>query len=168
MALANTNDQQLKMLLGFVCESVNSKIQINSKLLRDMLDVIEGLMRGAVNSKGNYSHSVLKLRCSYISEKVKNLKMHTSSAQLLKQTHREHAIPLRILVQKIYSFESISINELEAFLDQSLVSVLITKSEQLILDNPEYRIKDKMPPNWDGIDVFARFKIVNIAVAKRD
>ena len=168
MAQIKSNDHQLQMLLGFICESVNSKIQINSKLLRDMLDVIEGLMRGAVNSKGNYSHSTLKLKCSYISIEAKKLKKQTNSAMLLRITHREHAVPLKVLVSKLYSLNNIKINELKTFLDKNLISVLITKLEQSRLDNAEFQIKDKMPVDWDETDVFARFKIVNIEITKTD
>lgn len=166
MGTINSNNKQLELLLSFICESVNSKIQINAKLLRDILDVVEGLMRGALNSKGNYNHSTLKLNCGYISEVALKLKTTTKPVEFLKLTHREHAIPLKVLVKELYSFNEIKTPDLKLFLDKKLISVLITKSEQKLLDSTEYQIKDKMPFDWNKEDVFVRFKIVQIAITK--
>ena len=86
---------------------------------------------------------------------------------MLKLTHREHAVPLKVLVGNLYMFDNVNTLELQQFLNHNLVSVLITKSEQKLLDTPKYNVKDKMPENWNGQDIFARFKMLEIKLIKR-
>ena len=161
-----SNDRQLQLLLKFLCESVNSKVELNSKLLRDILDVVEGLMRQALNSKGKYDHSSLKLNCGYISKNAKALKLKNIGNKLVKLTHREHAIPLKIVLVKLYDLIEPSPDSLKSFLDDHLISVLITKSEQLLLDSSDIKLKCKMPLDWDGVDAFARFNRVGIEIVE--
>ena len=162
-----SNDQQLHLLLKLICESVNTETQLNSKLLRDILDVVEGLMREALNSKGKYDHSSLKLNCNFISNSVAHLQKETAGRKVLKLTHREHAIPLRVVLRELYKLKNINPDVLKEYFERYLVSVLITKDEQKLLDSSEHKIKDKMPPEWDGKDVFARFLKVGIKIQER-
>lgn len=143
------------------------QVELNSKLMRDILDVVEGLMRGALNSKGNYDHSSLKLKCSFISENAQRLHMTMNGGQLLKAAHREHAIPLKVVLRNLYSQEQLTPKSLMEFLSLQLVSVLITKDEQRLLDAADTKIKDSMPLDWDGVDVFARFKKAGIKIIER-
>jgi hypothetical protein len=165
---SDANERQLQFLLRFLCESVNSKIVLNSKLLRDLLDVVEGLMRGALNSNGNYDHASLKLNCMFVSENAQTLMMSSMTrADLLAATHREHAIPLKVLINKMYDLPDISPAYLQAFLNRNLVSVLLTKDEQRRLDAQEFKIRDQMPSDWDGSNVLARFETVGIPIIRR-
>lgn len=164
----SSNQEQLQLLLKFICESVNTGVEFNSKLMRDILDVVEGLMRGALNSKGNYDHSSLKLKSSYISETALSLSESLSSVDLLKVTHREHAIPLKIVLRELYRLKNLNPESLRCFLETRLISVLITKEEQLLLDGSPYKIKDVMPVGWNGINPFARFEIVGIQIRSRN
>lgn len=164
MATTSSNEKQLNLLLKLICESVNEKTNLNSKLLRDILDVVEGLMRGIVNSKGNYNHQTLKLNCLYKSDAASNLIGKLSKFELLKKTHREHAIPLKIVLDKLYSLKNVDNNMLHRYLDNKLVSVLITKEEQLLLDSMGTDLKSKMPIFWDGKNIFARFEQIGITI----
>jgi hypothetical protein len=161
------NEQQLQLLLRLVCESVNSQVTINPKLLRDILDVVEGLMRGSLNSKGKYDHASLKLNCMFESGGVQSLRSEMGRRELLSVTRREHAVPLKVLLKQLYQLQALSPVSLKDFLDQNLISVLITRDEQRFLDTSKFKLREKMPAEWDGVNVFARFEIVGIHIAKR-
>lgn len=163
-----SNDEQLNLLLDFVCKSINLKIELNSKLLRDILDVVEGLMRGILNSKGKYDHQSLKLNCLYLSEAAQEIHRVNTKTGTLKLTHREHAVPLKIIIKEIYLMRTVSPDQLRFFLESNLVSVLITKGEQQLVDSFDQCIKDRMPIDWNGKDVFARFDQVGIKVITRE
>ena len=165
---------QKQLLLKFLFEIFTTKNVINDKglleifnkkLLRDMLDVTEGLIRGAINSKGNYSHTSLKLKTSYISEKAAELKKTLKEYELLKTTHREHAIPLNVLLTELLPKQKFSnISELEIFFKKYLTSVLITLEERDQLDSRGSGLKKTMPEDWDGEDLFARFKAFGMTI----
>lgn len=137
---------------------------LNNKLIRDILDVCEGYIRNILNSQNNYNHSTLKYNAHWISLKASQIKKEFNQSECLKKTHREHAIPLKLLISQLYSFESLEIKQLKEFLNKNLISVLITKDERDDLDQGVGNLKDSMPKDWDNQNVFARFDNKNIKI----
>lgn len=164
----SSNERQLEFLLSVVCDAVNSDVQLNPRLIRDIFDVIEGLMRGALNRNGNYDHSTLKAKCAYASANAKSLSLSLSRTNLTKATHREHAIPLKILIPMLYAMKPITPQALTEFLDQKLISVLITLDERRHLDSVELGLRTAMPLDWDGVSPFARFEKAQIVICVGD
>ena len=151
-----------------ICESISTKVRINRKLLRDTLDVCEGLIRKVLNKNNKYDHSNLKYNASYISLEASNIKSIKTRAETLKLTHREHAIPLKILIEILEKKNDLTVSSLYDFLEKNLISVLITKEECEKLDFGEFNLKSSMPENWDFNNKFARFEALNIEVKKSD
>lgn len=155
---------QLDLLLEFILKAIHHEVDLNRKLLRDILDVVEGLSRGIVNRKKNYDHTTLKFGASYISNNALILKSTLTRSECIKATHREHAIPLKVLVPMLYQLKPKSLSELRQFLENNLVSVLITKEERDLLDRGQNSLKDCMPSGWDGDDILSRFNFHGIKI----
>lgn len=155
-------NSELELLLKLIVNSVKKNIKLNKKLMRDILDVCEGHIREIYNSQGNYDHSTLKYNASVISKEANKIKRNQTRGEVLKLTHREHAVPLNILIPLINNLNKIDVDELHRFLMTNLRSVLITKQERDILDNGMDNLKNKMPPNWNNVDIYARFNAKNI------
>ena len=120
---------QLDVLLEIILVPVTNGVRINPKLLRDILDVTEGYLINALNSKGNYDHSTLKAMTKHVSKSALELKKSLNKSELLKKTHREHAEPLKIVIEGLYSSNFINKVDLKKFLNKNLISVLITKAK---------------------------------------
>ena len=148
-------------------ETFNQGGQVHK--LRDLVDPAEGYIREIVNSNNNYSHAFMKMNCSVKSvEAVELLKKlredKVEPKNWYKHFHREHAIPMKITKPELMKMEDASIEEIAEFIDKRIVSVLITKEEAKQLDK-KGGLKDKMPADWDGKNVFARFEAKNIKLA---
>src|SRR5688500_15170199 len=90
--------EQLEVLLDFIVMLIKREIRLNRKLMRDILDPLEGYLGNVLNKKGNYSHAHMKSNCRYVSRAVLRLKAQRRK-DLVLNTHREHAIPLSLLIK---------------------------------------------------------------------
>ena len=135
---------------------------INKKQLRDILDVTEGLMRNILNSKGNYNHQTLKSDASIKSIKALETQKLLGKGPANKVLHREHALPMDMVLPKLMNMTEATDEEILEFLKQNLLSVLITKEEMKVLDYGSNNLKKSMPAGWDGKDNLARFSARNI------
>jgi hypothetical protein len=160
------NKHQLDLLLQIICLILQTEarrcFEMNGKLLRDILDPIEGLGRGILSKKGTYSHSALKSGCCLISESAQ----HGPSSKL----HREHAIPLKVIIQELrrHSKKSCFTPEtLGKFIASYCVSVLVTAKEKTLLDSSA-KSGCRMPEGWKlGKHRFARLKKASVSIRPR-
>lgn len=160
-------DKQLNLLLEFLCSIVNENVDFNKKLLRDILDVTEGLLRKILTKNDTYSHSCLKGNCSYSSKAVQDLRLRgASAASLLKITHREHAVPVNVLIEMMNELRPATKENMRSLLSNFLISVLITKEEQSAIDHRDLDLRSKMPIGWDRTNAFVRFKDAGIEVVE--
>ena len=80
----------------------------------------------------------------------------------------DHPIPMRVIISKLKSTYPATPNRTEAILQKYLKygGVLITKSEHDRLR--DIGLASKMPTDWDGEDIFARYKKAEIMIKDID
>ena len=72
----------------------------------------------------------------------------------------EHAVPMMVIVNMLMEHRSLTLTSLESILIRYYRVCLVTKDEHRELNRRG--LVSKMPPNWDQIDVWARYRIVGI------
>jgi hypothetical protein len=145
--------KQADLICEWLCIAINGEITVNKKLLRDMFDVAEGCLHGILNANNNYNHYTFKKNCRYMSRAA-------SKPRSNEKLHREHAIPIEVVTERLYGLRPAEKCEVAEFLRKNLCSVIITEHERVELDR-HYRTT--MPDNWNGEDAFARFRKREIA-----
>ena len=88
--------------------------------------------------------------------------IRASKVKDIKNLRYDHPIPLKIIIEKLYSLEKINEASVLKVLDKYLKDggILITKEEDKILN--EKGLQSSMPNDWDGIDTLARYKKAEI------
>ena len=154
--LSNESRLQLSILQNFTTNILGVDLIKFSKQIRDNIDPLEGHLTNTLNSKGNYNHSVLKYDCPSMSVKALELRNSgISQFQFNKQTHREHAKPLKIMLAEM---EGMGGQQLLDYLCNNLKSVTILKEEAKLMDT---RYKTTMP---DVNNIYSRFEVFNINI----
>lgn len=151
--------EQSDFLINCLFEAKNAGIRLNSKLMRDMLDVIEGTRRGHLTRTGSYSHRAFKLKCRWRSREA--LTRFSSNEEMLKNTVRDHALPMIKFIEWLYHLETPNIDRLIFYIDQELISVVITKEENDRLT--KMGLSAEFPEDYNG-DHFSRYKAAGIEI----
>lgn len=79
-----------------------------------------------------------------------------------KDLIHEHLVPRKIIREKIFSLKNPTKLDISHVLEKYCVGVVITKREDETLNF--YKLRSTMPANWDGKDVWARYKVAGIEV----
>ncbi len=152
---------QADFLLETLLRAKLSGVNLNGKILRDMLDVIEGTRRGHLNSKQNYNHATFKAKCRYRSKRAIE-EFKGDPKKQAKNTVRDHAFPIQKLAHWLTHLDVKTTDSLWHFLDEHLVSVVITKEENHLLS--KRGLGHDIPPDSDGVNLFDRYHAVGIEV----
>jgi len=111
-----------------------------------------------LNKNNRYDHNTLKHDAPYMSVRATEFRNKLSKYEFNKNTHREHAKPLKIIINEIAGLKG---QDLLDYITRNVKSVTILKEEQKSLDK---KFKTKMP---DPKDVFSRFNATGIKIIKR-
>ena len=94
--------------------------------------------------------------CSYWSEQA--LATGSKRAGLV----HEHVVPRSIIRKELFALRNPSITTLKRLLDRLCIGVVVTKEEDDHLRS--LKLHASMPDDWDGQDVWARYRKANIHV----
>lgn len=111
--------------------------------------------------RGNGYHSKYGIwtnnALTYLNEKTKN------TMRIDPNLRAEHAVPINIIIKHCISLgeclneeSDLLENAIEIHLKEHLQIAIVTKDEDKILR--DHGLNSKMPDDWDGIDVWARYK----------
>ncbi len=117
---------------------------------------VRTVLREAVNkSNPRYRGNNNKKNCLHVSATAEPL-VADKNADLVA----DHAIPISLLLQEVYDHPGITLDQLVRLVGKYSVMVLITDAEHDHLAAAD--LAKKMPIDWDGQDVLARYKHVGI------
>ena len=77
----------------------------------------------------------------------------------------EHPVPRKEIRARLFSLEQATPESVQTILDALCFGVVVTKVEDVALIKAG--LNAKMPDGWDGKDVYARYKVVDIEVELR-
>lgn len=82
----------------------------------------------------------------------------------LKNCDVEHSVPLMVLVNKLMDRKRLTKNYISKTLTSCYRVMVITRGEHRLLNSTG--LTSRMPENWDGKDVWARYSAVKIKLPK--
>ena len=82
-------------------------------------------------------------------------------AGFVSLTHKDHAIPLKLVVDNMIKRKSWTKASLRRFLAKWLVYVVLTRDEHFVRLK-EFGLASSMPEDWDGSDILARYVAAKI------
>lgn len=80
--------------------------------------------------------------------------------QVGESLRHEHAIPRRVLIERLLTLPNPTEAEVAQVLCQYCVGVVVTLAEDRRLSS--LGLRQRMPPDWDGVDVWARYHVAGI------
>jgi len=109
--------------------------------------------------------------CRFGSNKISRAQFRSKAAIGLKYGKRElvgdHAIPFGYQQAALLELPEVSTDAVRRILDSNFgVGVLITSQENERLNRA--KLKNKMPADWDRVEVLARYKAVGIEVVENE
>jgi hypothetical protein len=132
-----------------------------TKFEAELIDLVVWLLEGLKNERTTEraTNRILRTTLRRIDPRIigESINSKTSSENVL-----DHAIPLKVVVSELCEAGP-SKEHSESILDRLLVSVKVTKHEHNNVLRLAGLDKD-MPPDWDGNDLFARYKRAGIEV----
>jgi len=135
-------------------------VLLDETLVRQMVNLgIRKLHDAASSHRGNgkyKGHSAWSK--SALSILIKN---NDSMTGITKYLSHEHVVPLKVVVDKIFiTPKDTSIQEYVDIINQWGVVAIITREEDLLFRT--FKLSKGMPEDWDGKDVFARYRTVGL------
>lgn len=119
--------------------------------------VIRTALREAINkSKKNYQGNINKKNCTYISENAKQNLIENPQADLIA----DHMIPVSLALREFESLNNLNIDAVVNLVSKYSNLALITRKEDTKLR--ELGLVKKMPQDWDGEDIYARYRAAKI------
>ena len=97
-----------------------------------------------------------------ISQKKKIPRSKAALKKPLRECRVEHAVPFTVIVNRLMDMKPLTTRAATNVLKKWYSVMLVTQEEDLRLLKGGLRFK--MPDNWDGKDVFARYAAVGIKV----
>ena len=97
---------------------------------------------------------------SKLAKKLKDKKI--TLKEFKKKTVVEHVVPSQVIVNKLYELKKFEPSKVEKVLKKYWKIMTITTRENNILNSKKTGLTYQMPKNWDGKDIFARYKAVKI------
>lgn len=113
---------------------------------------VRTVLREAVNkSNPEYKGNSNRKNCRHVSAAAEPL-VNNTDADLVA----DHAVPISLLLKEVYAQESLTLDALVNLVGKYSIMVLITDAED---DRLAARgLVNKMPGDWDGQDILARYK----------
>jgi hypothetical protein len=99
-----------------------------------------------------------------LSEGAKSLEDSQEGKLYSHQIITEHPVPMKVIIQKILD-EATSVNDCREILKYWSRITLVTREEDALLNS---KYQTKMPEDWNGRDVWARYRKMNIKVLTKD
>ena len=99
----------------------------------------------------------LKERAHYMSIEAYERMKKGSFSDLIA----DHMVPISVVNEKILNLDSYSIETIKGIIHQYAGICVITKEENKTLGN-KYKLNQRMPEDWDGINISARYKTAGI------
>lgn len=135
-------------------------VMLDETLVRQMVNLgIRKIHDVATSHRGNgkyKGHSVWSK--SALSILIKN---NGSITGITKYLSHEHVVPLKVVVDKIFiTPKNTSIQEYVDIINEWSVVAIIAREEDLLLR--AFKLSKGMPEDWDGKDVFARYKVTGL------
>ena len=90
---------------------------------------------------------------------AKHATKNAAKNAIKKEVTLDHAIPMKELIEKLLTTKDLTAEKVDGLLQQFCVVMVITKEENSLLDA---KYKSSMPPNWNGVDIYARYTEVGI------
>lgn len=119
---------------------------------------VRTVLREAVNkSNPEYKGNNNRKNCRHVSAAAESL-VNNTDADLVA----DHAIPISLLLKEVYAQGEITLDELVNLVGKYSIMVLITDAEDDRL--AASGLVKKMPGDWDGQDILARYKQIGIEV----
>ena len=72
----------------------------------------------------------------------------------------EHVVPKKLMRESLMSLKNLSPESIHHYLETHCIGVVVTKEEDIKLNKAG--LNSKMPVDWDGKDVWARYQAVGI------
>ena len=116
------------------------------------------------NKADPIKHKNALLEMDFISEGAKKLILSEDKTILINNKHhrliKEHSIPVASLYKILRKEENLNVDQTELILKKYYKLGVLTKSEDDLLNSNGLR--SKMPPKWDGKNIFARYDEIGI------
>lgn len=130
-----------------------------SEILESILWQVEGMKTGRVT--GRATTRILRATIRRIRPRL----IARSRAAETEPREIDHAIPLQVICDRILNIENLDRSKLEQIISDWLVAVeLSTREHRDILRKSGF--SDRMPGDWDGIDLLARYRCAGIQLLK--
>ena len=117
-----------------------------------------------LNKPDPIKHKNALLEMDFISEGAKKLILSEDKTILINNKHhrliKEHSIPVASLYKILRKEENLNVDQTELILKKYYKLGVLTKSEDDLLNSNGLR--SKMPPKWDGKNIFARYDEIGI------
>lgn len=97
-------------------------------------------------------------------QKKRMLRSQAALRLPLNKCRVEHAVPFTVIIDRLMKMKPLTANGVTKLLKKWYVIRLVTQAEDVRLR--ESGLRFKMPDNWNGKDVFARYKAVGIKMAR--
>lgn len=127
------------------------------------------LIHTAIRMDGdNVDKRLIRMITDYWLKEVRNQNVYThkniersiaAKNATKKEVNLEHAIPMKVLIEKLLTTKDLTAEKVDGLLQQFCVVMVITKKENSLLDA---NYKSSMPSNWNGVDIYARYTAVGI------
>lgn len=119
---------------------------------------VRTVLREAANkSNPEYKGNNNRKNCRYVSAAAAPL-INDPNADLIS----DHAIPISVLIEEVYARPELSIDDLVLLVSQYSIMVLLTAAEDDRIATAG--LVKKMPADWDGQELLARYRSVGIGV----
>ena len=136
-----------------ICRDVAFVISCDSLHRGTKLAVVDQVLWVWTEFEGKYEG------CEFWSEAA--LELGFKSAGLV----HEHLIPRKIVRKMLFDLSAPTITEVRKILDAYCIGVVVTKEEDLRLNS--IGLRSKMPEDWDGANLWARYREADIRVTRK-
>lgn len=151
--MAKVPDSNSKYLSkGVICRDVAEILSSPTLHFRTKYAVLKNVAWAWSEFQGKYDG------CPYWSEAA--LACERTKRKLI----HEHAVPKSVLIKMLFEIKNPTPKSVEDILSRYCVAVVVTKDEDRLLSKAGLR--SKMPADWDGSDLWARYRKVGIVPRK--
>ncbi|GIU15226.1 MULTISPECIES: hypothetical protein [unclassified Shewanella] len=159
--VAEYSESKLEALTMLVKFSIDQGVvEVDSQLTNQVINVaIRKLHDSASSFRGEKKYLG---HPGWSNEALAILDAHDGAiTRCTSKLRHEHIVPISVVVEKLLSYPKNTPLETFKKIILKYAAVVIISSDEDALFR-EYKLQKTMPANWDGKDVFARYKIVGL------
>jgi hypothetical protein len=134
--------------------------RFESEIVDSLLWQIKGFKDGYVSERA--TNRILRASLRRIKHRLIG---YSEESKKETATDKDHAIPIKVIIQMLMEEPNLSKNVTIEILRQFYISVTITKYEHTVLLK-KLGLASKMPNDWNGVDPLARYKKAGIQVVE--